>query len=116
MSYKDIGKLDKEQLLHWKQRIEERLADYEQGEKKIAWQVGTVEAVYKTFREEQFLEALDYLKKVPGEKFPMCRNTVEVVNEFIATREYFRGVTCVMPEITPKLLSPKEYDELFADE
>ncbi|QQP86963.1 hypothetical protein [Entomomonas asaccharolytica] len=116
MSYRDIEKLDKDQLLDWKQRIEERLADYEEGEKKIVWQVGTAEATYKSFREEQFLDALEYLKKVPYEKLPMCGNTIDTVNAFLADRTYFTGVKKVMPEMTAKLYSPKEYEEIFADE
>lgn len=116
MGYRDIEKLDKDQLLHWKNRIEERLADYEEGEKKVVWQVGTAEATYKSFREEQFLEALEYLKKVPYEKLVMCGNTIETVNTFLTDRTYFTGVKKVMPEMAAKLFSPKEYEEIFADD
>lgn len=115
MSYRDIEKLDKGQLLHWKTRIDERLEEYDEGEKKIVWQVGTLDCTFKEFREEQFLDALEYLKQVPYEKPLFGCKTIEVVNDFIEDRKYFSGVRKVMPEIRARLFSPKEYEEIFAD-
>lgn len=117
MSYKDIEKLDKGQLLYWKQRIEERLADYEEGEKKVVWQVGTFGCTFKEFREEQFLEALEYLQKVPYEASAWeTYNTIDIVNKFLQDRKYFSSVREVMPEIRARLFSPKEYEEIFAND